>query len=170
MLAGPYRLPFVGATLFAAQQELIFRGSSLACVFSAVGPSHPKVDACHGWYPPRRINPEEAGTSYPSAAALPSLPSLEYLCAILFSPTVLCLHALALRRDEVQIPHMCFVPHSQGGVLSMTWPCLAYSAWVLLSWSDCTGHLHAEQRQLNPPSDGLTPWQSLEEGFFCSEL
>lgn len=138
--------------------------------FLAVGPSHPKVDAWQGRCPPRGIHPEEAGTSDPSAATLPSLPSLAYLCAILFSPTVLCLHAVALRRDEVQSPHVCFVPPSQGGVLSMTWPGPAYSAWVLLSWSDRTGHLHAEPRRLTPPGDGLTPWQSLEEGFFCSEL
>ena len=46
----------------------------------------PKVDARQGWYPLRRIIPEEASTSSPSAAMLPSLTPLEYSCAILLCP------------------------------------------------------------------------------------
>lgn len=129
----------------------------------------PKVDAWQGWYLPRRIIPEEAGSSYPSVATLPSLMSLEHLCAILFSPTVLCLHSLAVRRDEVQSPRMCLCLTCAVACLASPGLVQVYSVWVLLSWSDPTGHLHPEQRQLNPSGDGLTPWQSLE-GFFCSEL
>lgn len=129
----------------------------------------PKVGAWQAWCLPRRFVPEEAGTSYPSVATLPSLTSLEHLWAILFSPTVLCLHSLAVRRVEVQSPRVCL--RLTCAVACLAWPGLVqvYSEWVPLSWSDPTGHLLPEQRQLDPAGAGLTPWQSLE-GFFCSEL
>lgn len=58
--------------------------------------------------------------------------------AALFSPTVLSVHFLAVRIDEMQNPHIvCFVPHAWGDIPQheQAWS-RCHSARVLLSWPD----------------------------------